>query len=175
MEATKKKSVTNEDEEPTNLLDKRKKKPQSDFMKQLTDLAQQVVEPPPPQPTEPLPDEIKRQVKSNRIFYLFFILFFFTQEPGEPSSSSQAGSRLARPTPLRHPPPPKPVAPPKPARIPVKVIPTVVTESTQTIETVRAKTPRQFSASFLRFVDKLKELNWFEEQYPMVKIDVSSQ
>ena len=65
----------------------------------------------------------------------------------------------------------RPPPPPKPARIPVKPIAATVTESTQTIE-IRAKTPRQFSASFLRFIDKLKELNWFEEQYPLIKVDV---
>lgn len=79
---------------------------------------------------------------------------------------------MARPTPLRHPPAPKPVAPSKPVRIPVRqpYIP-VATESTQTVET-RAKTPREFSDSFLRLVEKLKELNWFEEQYPLIKLDV---
>jgi len=69
----------------------------------------------------------------------------------------------------------KPVAPSKPARIPVKQIqqiPVIISESTtQTVE-IRAKTPRQFSSSFSRFIDKLKELNWFEEQYPLIKIDV---
>jgi len=158
----KKKVVTNEDEELTNPLDKRKGKNQSDFMKQLTDIAQQVVEqaPSPPQIIE-LPTEETAKVQVER----------------DLSSMSQAGSRLARPTPLRRPPAPvKPVATPsKPARIPVKVIPipTVASDSTQTIETVREKTPKQFSSAFLRFIDKLKELNWFEEQYPMVKIEVS--
>lgn len=47
----------------------------------------------------------------------------------------------------------------------------VATESTQTVE-IRAKTPRQFSASFLRLIDKLKELSWFDEQYPLIKIEV---
>ena len=81
---------------------------------------------------------------------------------------------MARETPLRHPPVVKPPPPAKVARIPVKPLVTISDESTQTPAAVRMKTPRQFSAPFVRLVDKLKELKWFEEQYPLVKADVSS-
>ena len=60
MEATMKKKVGADEDDETERFGKQKKKPQSDFMKQLTDLAQQAVELP-PEP-EPLPDEIKPQV-----------------------------------------------------------------------------------------------------------------
>jgi hypothetical protein len=66
----------------------------------------------------------------------------------------------------------KPIPSTKPARIPVKLLAPVLDETTQTVETIRAKSPRQFSAGFLRFIDKLKEFHWFEEQYPLMKIDV---
>jgi len=108
--------------------------------------------------------------------FLSQLFFFCLKETGAPPGSSRAASRLTRETPLRRPPVIKPVASSKPARIPVKQIPqipVIISESTttQTVET-RAKTPRQFSSSFSRFIDKLKELNWFEEQYPLIKIDV---
>ncbi|CAF4224081.1 unnamed protein product, partial [Rotaria sp. Silwood2] len=151
IEATMKKKLATDEEDMDDRLEKQKKKTQSDFMKQLTDLAQQVVELPPQ--AEPVEDETK-------------------QPPGAPPSSSQTVNRLSRQTPLRRPPTVvKPSAPSKPARIPVKPLIPVVTESTQTVET-RVKTPRQFSSSFAHFIDKLKELNWFEEQYPLVKIDI---
>jgi hypothetical protein len=171
MEATMKKKLDTDEDDVTDRLEKRKKKTQSDFMKQLTDLAQQVVERPPSQP-EPVVDEIKRQV--NLILFAFISILFFLKEIGEPSSSSRAPSRLARQTPLRRPPTSKSAAPSKPARIPVKLLAPVINESTQTVETVEThvKTPRQFSPSFLRLVDKLIELDWFEEQYPLIKIDV---
>jgi hypothetical protein len=67
MEATMKKKLdTDEDDR----LERQKKKTQSDFMKQLTDLAQQAVETPSPLPPEPLPDDTKRQVK----FILFILI-----------------------------------------------------------------------------------------------------
>jgi hypothetical protein len=74
---------------------------------------------------------------------------------------------------LRRPPEIKP-ATTKPARIPVKqqLVP-VSDDTTQTVETIRPKTPREFSTGFLRFIDKLKEFHWFEEQYPLMKMDVS--
>lgn len=91
---------------------------------------------------------------------------------GAPPTTSQA-NRLSRQAPLRRPPVTKTATPAKPARIPVKVIPIATTESgQQTIET-RAKTPREFTPGFTRLVEKLKELNWFEEQYPLVKVDVN--
>lgn len=66
----KKKPVTDE-EDGSDLLGKQKKKPQSDFMKQLTDLAQQAVEPSPPPPplVEPPADEIQRQVNPLYLFH----------------------------------------------------------------------------------------------------------
>lgn len=169
-------------------LEKLKKKNQSDFMKQLTDLAQQVVERPPSQQPEPSIDETKPSVN----IYLSFLnclssFFLYLKEIRAPPTSSQPSSRLARETPLRRPLAAKPVASSKPARIPVKPAPTAIpytstktttaaagttaTESTQTTE-IRAKTPREFSASFLRLIEKLKEFNWFEEQYPLIKFDV---
>ncbi|CAF0730534.1 unnamed protein product [Rotaria sordida] len=154
IEATMKKKLAADEDDMDDRLEKQKKKTQSDFMKQLTDLAHQVVEPSPPPQEEPVIDESKQP------------------EPGAPPSSSQTTNRLARQTPLRRPPVVvKPSPPSKPARIPVKPLIPIVTESTQTVET-RVKTPRQFSPSFVRFVDKLKELNWFEEQYPLVKVDI---
>jgi len=171
MEATMKKKIDANEDDTTDRLEKQKKKPQSDYMKQLTDLAQQVTEqtPPPSQPEPPI-DDTKQSV--NLILFVFIsIIVFCLKETGVPPGSSRAASRLARETPLRRPPPPKLVPPSKPARIPVKQIPVVITESTQTVE-IRAKTPRQFSSSFSRFINTLKELNWFEEQYPSIKIDV---
>lgn len=153
MQATmKQKNVVDEDD-TIDRFGRPKKKIQSDFMKQLTDLAQQVPEPSPPPADLPTDETIPKGTEV-------------------PPGSSRAASRLNRPTPLRHPPPPKLVTPSKPARIPVKqpYIP-VATESTQTVE-ARAKTPREFSDSFLRLMDKLKELHWFEEQYPLIKFDV---
>ncbi|CAF0999067.1 unnamed protein product [Rotaria sordida] len=154
IEATMKKKLAADEDDMDDRLEKQKKKTQSDFMKQLTDLAHQVVEPSPPPQEEPVIDESKQP------------------EPGAPPSSSQTANRLARQTPLRRlPVVVKPSPPSKPARIPVKPLIPIVTESTQTVET-RVKTPRQFSPSFVRFVDKLIELNWFEEQYPLVKVDI---
>ncbi|CAF1127858.1 unnamed protein product [Rotaria sordida] len=154
IEATMKKKLAADEDDMDDRLEKQKKKTQSDFMKQLTDLAHQVVEPSPPPQEEPVIDESKQP------------------EPGAPPSSSQTTNRLARQTPLRRPPVVVKSSPPsKPARIPVKPLIPIVTESTQTVET-RVKTPRQFSPSFVRFVDKLIELNWFEEQYPLVKVDI---
>ena len=92
----------------------------------------------------------------------------------ETTDTSQAPSRLARSTPLRHPPVVKPAPQPsKPARIPVKPLVPTISESTETVP-ARAKTPRQFSPAFICFIDKLKELNWFEEQYPSVDVAVCS-
>ena len=77
MEATMKTKIVTEDDEEVERFGKRVRKPQSEFMKQLTDIASQVVEPPPPPTpptqTEPAPtttigatsaaiEEIKRQV-----------------------------------------------------------------------------------------------------------------
>ncbi len=70
-----------EDEVEVERFGRKRKKPQSDFMKQLTELAQQVVEVPPPPPpprtplTEPVAGEIKRQV--NLILFLFLISILF--------------------------------------------------------------------------------------------------
>ncbi len=93
------------------------------------------------------------------------------KETERPPTSSQTPSRSARPAPLRRPPVIKSVAASKPARIRVKSLAPVISESTQSFDT-NVKTPRQLSASFLLFIEKLKELNWFEEQYPLMKIDV---
>jgi len=49
--------------------------------------------------------------------------------------------------------------------------PSFIHESTQTVEP-RTKTPREFSSAFLHLIDKLVELNWFAEQYPLIKVDV---
>ncbi len=70
-----KKKLDTDEDDVTDRLEKRKKKTQSDFMKQLTDLAQQVVERPPSQP-EPVADEIKRQV--NLILFAFISILFFS-------------------------------------------------------------------------------------------------
>jgi hypothetical protein len=172
MEATMKTKIATDDDEEVQRFGRKTKKPQSDFMKQLTDLAQQVVElPPPPTPptqTETITDEIRRQV--NLILYLIiFIRFISLKETEVRPSLSPAGTRLARPVPLRRPPSMKPVAPTKPARIPVKQLVSSLDETIQTVETIR---PREFSTGFLHFIDKLKEFHWFEEQYPLMKIDV---
>ncbi|CAF0753292.1 unnamed protein product [Rotaria sp. Silwood1] len=171
IEATMKKKLATGEEDMDDRLEKQKKKTQSDFMKQLTDLAQQAVELPPP--AEPAADETKQPVNAQFFnFYFIIILTVYSKEPGAPPSSSHTANRLSRQTPLRRPPTVvKPTAPSKPARIPIKPLVPVVTESTQTVE-ARVKTPRQFSSSFVRFIDKLKELNWFEEQYPLVKVDI---
>ncbi|CAF4508243.1 unnamed protein product [Rotaria socialis] len=152
MEATMKKKLDADDDEMIERLEKQKKKNQSDFMKHLTDLAQQAAEPISSAEPEPFGDELN------------------PESAGAAPGSSQPNSRLARQVPLRRPPVVKTATPSKPARIPVKVIPIATSESTQTMET-RVKTPRQFSGPFTRFIDKLKELNWFEEQYPLVKVD----
>jgi hypothetical protein len=90
MEATMKKKIVTEDDEEVERFGKRIRKPQSDFMKQLTDIASQVVEPPPP-PTPPTQkesapptigattaaiEEIKRQV--NLILYLIISIRFIS-------------------------------------------------------------------------------------------------
>ncbi len=67
MEATMKKRIPTAEDDIGERLEKQKKKPQTDYMKQLTELAQQVVEPSPPTPRpssqpEPPVDEIKPQV-----------------------------------------------------------------------------------------------------------------
>jgi hypothetical protein len=68
MQATMKKKLEGDEDAIAARLEKPKKKTQSDFMKQLTDLAQKVVEPPPqpePEPEqepEPIVNELKRQV-----------------------------------------------------------------------------------------------------------------
>ena len=51
----------------------------SDFMKQLTDLAQQVVERPPSQQPEPLLDDTKQQVKFSFIHSNLFIIKFLSK------------------------------------------------------------------------------------------------
>lgn len=61
-------------------LEKLKKKNQSDFMKQLTDLAQQVVERPPSQQPELSIDETKPSVNIYLSFFNCLSSFFFVSE-----------------------------------------------------------------------------------------------
>jgi len=76
MEATMKKKIDTDEDDVTDRLERQKKKPQSDFMRQLTDLAQQAVEPtPPPSGPEPLPDETKQPV--NLILFVFISIILF--------------------------------------------------------------------------------------------------
>ena len=63
MQATMKKKLEGDEDAIAARLEKPKKKTQSDFMKQLTDLAQQVVEPP-PQPSSP-DSRTSRRMNSN--------------------------------------------------------------------------------------------------------------
>lgn len=73
MEATMKKKIDMDEDGAEERLEKQKKKTQSDFMKQLTDLAQQVVERPPSQPPEPILDDTKQQVNYSFIHsYLYY-------------------------------------------------------------------------------------------------------
>jgi hypothetical protein len=84
MEATMKTKIVadEEDEVEVERFGRKRKKPQSDFMKQLTEIAQQVVEVPPPPPppltplTEPVAGEIKRQV--NLILFLLISILFIS-------------------------------------------------------------------------------------------------
>ena len=64
------------DEESIDRFGRPKKKIQSDFMKQLTDLAQQAVEPSPPPPADLPPDETQRQVNHFDFLSLFVFLLF---------------------------------------------------------------------------------------------------
>ena len=65
----------------------------------------------------------------------------------------------------------KSTATPKSRQASGRVLPSSADESTQTAAN-RIKTPRQFSPAFLRLIDKLESLNWFEEQYPSKSKDV---
>lgn len=75
MQQTMKQKSGVSDEDSTDRFGRPKKKIQSDFLKQLTGLAQQVVEPSPPSPTDLPADEVQRQVSHSdclRVLYLFF-------------------------------------------------------------------------------------------------------
>lgn len=68
-----KKKLDADDEDMEDRLEKQKKKHQSDFMKQLTDIAQQVVEPTPAAQLEPFAEETQVNIcKINRKFYIHF-------------------------------------------------------------------------------------------------------
>ena len=171
MEATMKKKLDADEDTSDDHFEKQKKKTQTDFMKHLTDLTQQAVETLPQ--TEAHLDETLPPV--NRIVIKFYDseLFIVSSKESETlPDSSQVPSRLARQTTLRRPPVTRPPIPSKPTRIPVKLLTTVVSEPPPEHVEIRAKTPRQFSSSFTRLIEKLKELNWFEDQYPSVSIDV---
>ncbi|CAF5162755.1 unnamed protein product, partial [Rotaria sp. Silwood1] len=93
IEATMKKKLATGEEDMDDRLEKQKKKTQSDFMKQLTDLAQQAVELPPP--AEPAADETKQPVNAPFFnFYFIIILIVYSKEPGAPPSSSHTANRL---------------------------------------------------------------------------------
>ena len=78
-----KKKLDTDEESSVNRLEKKKKKPQSDYLRQLTDIAYQAVEPS-PSPSRPseLPgesivtEETKQQV--NIIFIYIYISTFFS-------------------------------------------------------------------------------------------------
>ena len=48
----------------------------------------------------------------------------------------------------------------------------VVTDETAAVSDLHEKTPRQFPESFERLIGILRDLHWFEHQYPLVKLDV---
>ncbi len=85
--------IATDDDEEVQRFGRKTKKPQSDFMKQLTDLAQQVVElPPPPTPptqTETITDEIRRQV--NLILYLIISIRFYLSKGNGSTSKFISG------------------------------------------------------------------------------------
>jgi hypothetical protein len=74
-----KKKLDVDEDATADRLEKHKKKTQSDFMRQLTDLAKQIVEPPPPPPleAEPFVNEIKRQVNLSFFQIVLFLNQFF--------------------------------------------------------------------------------------------------
>jgi len=74
MEATMKKKLDVEDEDAVdNRLEKQQRKKQTDFMKQLTDLAQQVVETTSPLPPLSQPEPVIEEIKQvDFLFWKFY-------------------------------------------------------------------------------------------------------
>jgi hypothetical protein len=77
MQATMRKKLDANEEDMADRLEKQqKKKSQSEFMKQLTDLAQQAVEPPStPQPEPLTTEEAQRQVNLPFLILISILLF----------------------------------------------------------------------------------------------------
>ncbi|CAF0962576.1 unnamed protein product [Adineta steineri] len=189
MASMTKKRLGVDDDDMTDRSEKKNQKDPNDLMKQLTGIAQQTAEPPQPIPSEeePVKTKSKRQEVAKAI------------GPIGPSNKLARQTSIRRSPSL---PPVSPAKPPqtpgsptrsihtpgsttKSVRTPVKPLtpyvdePTsvinestsFVNDSTQTVE-FRSKTPREFSPAFLYFIDKLVELNWFAEQYPLIKVDI---
>ncbi|UJR35912.1 hypothetical protein I4U23_028653 [Adineta vaga] len=197
MEAMMKKKLGVDDDEMADRLEKQNQKDPSEYMKQLTGLAQQPTEQPPDTPAEQEPSTAKGK----------------RQEVAKPIASRGAPTRSTGQTALRRSPtippasptkqiqtpgsptksPRTPGSPIKSTQTPIKSVRTpsakpatpytneqtsvpeestsYVNEATQTIE-IRRKTPRDFSPTFLQFIEKLVELNWFAEQYPLIKVEI---